>query len=446
MKFTDILQDIGKPTQFYADLKHVTGSHNATIFLGQLTYWTGKGHLPDGWIYKTQEEWELEIELSVDEQESARKTLRNRGLIDERHVGMPRRLEYKVNEQKVNDSWDAWMPALKIKGQILDAIKERRRLKNNYNADTEITKEISALKEQYQEFKKQFKNHSKADVASLSGKSRYRQRSNPDNEVGHSPIVSTIYTEINSENTQERMCKNSNPNIANQEASTQTTKELTQLEEVIEPNEVAPVSRTLQETNGVQDVKNTSSESNPSISGTPISAAPPAILQQEKSNEIIGGELVLTHLEDDNPHGDLPEKLAQIMTNYDCGVINQIDDATVKQVAKIRLGDFPKKYRKSGMILSSKPNDINPEFLRHFFTNHKFKDLDYARNTILAMERNPSKWDSLRQAVGIWEAVRDSGNPNIVKDAFKAKDRQESQSRFSSNPVFNALSNKTIKF
>lgn len=68
-------------------------------------YWQGKQDDPDGWIYKTQAEIEAETGLSRSEQETARRLLRQRGLLQERYKGLPRRLEFWLDEQELENRW-----------------------------------------------------------------------------------------------------------------------------------------------------------------------------------------------------------------------------------------------------------------------------------------------------------------------------------------------------
>lgn len=56
---------------------------NAGIFLAQSLYWTEHTTDPDGWFFKTQDEWSDETGLSEEEQATARKILKRHGLIQE---------------------------------------------------------------------------------------------------------------------------------------------------------------------------------------------------------------------------------------------------------------------------------------------------------------------------------------------------------------------------
>jgi DNA-binding transcriptional regulator GbsR (MarR family) len=105
VRLTDFLSEVGRPLSYYPSLKKITGSTVATIFLTQFVYWTGKQNDPEGWIYKTQDEIGEETGLSRSEQETARRQLKLKGLIEEDYKGLPRKLYYRVNIAKINDLW-----------------------------------------------------------------------------------------------------------------------------------------------------------------------------------------------------------------------------------------------------------------------------------------------------------------------------------------------------
>ena len=100
VKFEDqqLLAQFDKPIAFHRIFVTITGSVTAALMLSQLVYWTPRtDEDADGWIYKTRNDWFEEIGLSRDEQETARKVLRKKGLIDEQLKGVPAKLYYRVN-------------------------------------------------------------------------------------------------------------------------------------------------------------------------------------------------------------------------------------------------------------------------------------------------------------------------------------------------------------
>jgi hypothetical protein len=65
--------------------------------LSQAIYWSLRTLNPDGWFYKTQEEWEEETGLTRREQENARILLKSRGFMDEERRSVPAKMYFKVD-------------------------------------------------------------------------------------------------------------------------------------------------------------------------------------------------------------------------------------------------------------------------------------------------------------------------------------------------------------
>lgn len=90
-----------KTIAYRADFARIGGGVTSGVFLSQLFYWSGRGSDPDGWIWKTQSEWTQETTLTRNEQETARRKLRERGILKEKRRGIPARLHYFINLDRV---------------------------------------------------------------------------------------------------------------------------------------------------------------------------------------------------------------------------------------------------------------------------------------------------------------------------------------------------------
>lgn len=64
----NILPLLDRPIAFQRSFIRLDIGVTAALFLSQMTYWTNRSD-DDGWVYKTQEEWEEETGLSRYEQE-----------------------------------------------------------------------------------------------------------------------------------------------------------------------------------------------------------------------------------------------------------------------------------------------------------------------------------------------------------------------------------------
>ncbi|WJV61033.1 replication protein [Pectobacteriaceae bacterium C52] len=92
----DILHVLDRPIAFQRSFVRMGAGITGALLLSQLIYWTNRTNA-DGWIYKTQEEWEEETGLTRYEQEGARKKLRGLGVLVEQKKGVPAKLYYRVD-------------------------------------------------------------------------------------------------------------------------------------------------------------------------------------------------------------------------------------------------------------------------------------------------------------------------------------------------------------
>ena len=92
-----LLQVFDLPVSFHRCLVPITGGITAALMLSQ-AIWTTQELDPDsnGWFMKSQDEWTEDTGLSRWEQETARRALRSAGFLEERRVGMPAKLWYRV--------------------------------------------------------------------------------------------------------------------------------------------------------------------------------------------------------------------------------------------------------------------------------------------------------------------------------------------------------------
>lgn len=89
---------LARPIAYHRIFADVAGGALAGLLLSQMFYWSKNLTVleRDGWFFKSQQEWLLETGLTRWEQETARKRLVRRGLIQERRTGVPSRLWFRV--------------------------------------------------------------------------------------------------------------------------------------------------------------------------------------------------------------------------------------------------------------------------------------------------------------------------------------------------------------
>lgn len=93
-----LLELYDEPVSFHRSFVELGGGVTAALFLSCACHEAAQ--LPpesDGWLRLSTEQWRDATCFSRTEQETARRALRDRGLIEERRVGMPARLEIRVD-------------------------------------------------------------------------------------------------------------------------------------------------------------------------------------------------------------------------------------------------------------------------------------------------------------------------------------------------------------
>lgn len=105
MILKDFLKDIGEPFPMYPSITALVGK-NESMFLCRLVWWHGLQNDPDGWIFKSMIDLQRETGLSLDEQKSARRTLREMGIVQERHDRKNHKFYYRVDFAVFRRIWE----------------------------------------------------------------------------------------------------------------------------------------------------------------------------------------------------------------------------------------------------------------------------------------------------------------------------------------------------
>ena len=97
-----LLQILDLPVSFHRCLVPITGSVTAALLLSQAICAAQETDPQlNGWFNKSQDEWADETGLSRWEQETARRVLREAGFLQERRLGMPAKLWYRVCPERI---------------------------------------------------------------------------------------------------------------------------------------------------------------------------------------------------------------------------------------------------------------------------------------------------------------------------------------------------------
>ncbi len=186
MKLTEFLENIGRPVAYYPSLVKLTGSVTSVIFLCQLLYWRGKQSDPEGWIYKTQAEIAEETGLTRYEQETARKILKEKGLLIEKFADVPRKLYFLPCIDRINDLW------LKMRNSsVAEDGEEEKSLEYPYNEENSGEGNEKTLKNQHN-----------------AGKPHYIMLETSIIECGKTTCNNVENQQANTENTTDNITKN----------------------------------------------------------------------------------------------------------------------------------------------------------------------------------------------------------------------------------------------
>lgn len=90
-----------RPIAFNRDFVKLGIGITGALLLSQAVYWCKRTNDNDGWFYKTADEWQEETGMTRNEQETARRRLRDLGILEEKRAGLPAKLYYRINTNKL---------------------------------------------------------------------------------------------------------------------------------------------------------------------------------------------------------------------------------------------------------------------------------------------------------------------------------------------------------
>jgi len=94
---------LDRPVAFHPALARLGGSEAAGLFLSRAVDWSSEAEDAEGWFLKSRRDWERETCLSRSEQETARKRLRDLGVIEERYQRLNHEMYYRVNSSRLQE-------------------------------------------------------------------------------------------------------------------------------------------------------------------------------------------------------------------------------------------------------------------------------------------------------------------------------------------------------
>ncbi len=96
-----IINYLDRPIAYHRAFVKIGTGITGAVMLSQAVYWSSRTADRDGWFYKTQTEWEDETGMTRYEQEGARKKLKALGVLEEVKKGVPCKVFYRVNTNRI---------------------------------------------------------------------------------------------------------------------------------------------------------------------------------------------------------------------------------------------------------------------------------------------------------------------------------------------------------
>ncbi|HFG1866849.1 TPA: hypothetical protein ACGF2J_003270 [Vibrio cholerae] len=92
-----MIEFLDRPIAFHRAFIGLGIGVTGALLLSQSLYWSKRTNNTEGWFYKSTDDWKDETGMTRTEIETARKKLRNLGVLEEKKVGVPCRLYYRIN-------------------------------------------------------------------------------------------------------------------------------------------------------------------------------------------------------------------------------------------------------------------------------------------------------------------------------------------------------------
>jgi len=107
MKFEILFPGAKRKTIYSPELAEMVGDTHAALLLSQLVFWQGKQRDKNqGWVRKTQKQWEDELVMTRSQLEKARGILVEAGLIEVTHKGaVPPATGYRLKVKEIVQAW-----------------------------------------------------------------------------------------------------------------------------------------------------------------------------------------------------------------------------------------------------------------------------------------------------------------------------------------------------
>jgi hypothetical protein len=139
VRAADVLRELGRPIAYYPFLSRYLGGVNASVFFCQIFYWQDKATSELG-VHKTVEELEEETGLSYEEQRSARRALKGKGVLIETAKRIDHKTYFRIDEDALEQLLSSAPSSKKRRVTPADTNSEKSISRNGKSPSREMGK------------------------------------------------------------------------------------------------------------------------------------------------------------------------------------------------------------------------------------------------------------------------------------------------------------------
>jgi len=99
---------LDRPVAFHPILARLTGGVTSGLMLGQAIYWSTRTSDPEGWFWKSEEEWFDETFLRRREQETSRRRLRGTVFWEEKYRRLVHKMFFRVDFERLAEALERY--------------------------------------------------------------------------------------------------------------------------------------------------------------------------------------------------------------------------------------------------------------------------------------------------------------------------------------------------
>jgi hypothetical protein len=386
-KYAEILT---RPIAFHRVYATIAGSACAGLFLSQAMYWDSITENPEGWFYKTYEQWTSETALNRYELDKIRHHLTSINILQTQLKGSPAQLHYRINHEILDSFLDV------VQKSSFTSVRPKNKHPRKHSKTSE--------------FVDRQQTDSVCSPLTISTADGQQTSLQTINKLVCRPSTNFLYTEITTENTTKTTTEREDPPTPkvelnscdeNSSLTPQPQHEVLQQQAPSTQNE-EPEQPTPQRPTLLLKKSESSHQTDNSSSGQIVAAS---FDNYEQTNIVDFPKMADFELSS----GEIA-KLQKYQQLEADGI--KLKQPELRDWAALEIAPYVRTYRKSGFILTG-GNDVSSEFAVYVAKQNCRKGQEptiaLGFNVINKCETDPRHWQKLVAWVVEWQQQRHTG-------------------------------------